>query len=344
MAKTSIVMKDIERPNRFEASEESATYGRYEIEPFMRGFGMTVGHALRRMLLSSIVGTAVTAVRVQGVKHEFMSLRSQQGNKPCVMQEDIIDVILNLKQLALTMDHDGVEKLTIDEVGPKTVTAADLKLKKGVELVNPDLVLAHLNEGGHLKMELEVELGRGYRPVEKRESSEIGRIPVDAAFSPVRKVHYQVVPTRVGQMTDFDKLVLEVWTNGAISPKAAIAYAAKILKEHLQILITFEEIDDTRSRREELTPEEQKILELLDISVDELDLTVRSSNCLRGINVGSLGELVVLSEPELIKARNFGAKSMTEIKDKIKEYNLRLGMKDEIADLRARARKGGQQG
>ena len=165
---------------------------------------------------------------------------------------------------------------------------------------------------------------------------------MDAAFSPVSRVHYQVVPTRVGQMTDFDKLILEVWTNGAISPQDAVAYAAKILKEHLQIFITFSEVDDTRPVNEDLSAEEQKILQLMDISVDEMDLSVRSSNCLRGINVGTLGELVDLSEQELLKARNFGAKSMTEIKDKVKEYGLRLGMRDEIAGLRARARR--QQG
>jgi len=334
MAKTSMVMKDIERPQRFEAVEATATYGRFEVEPFMRGFGMTVGHALRRLLLSSIVGTAVTAVRMQGAKHEFSSLPG--------MQEDVINVILNLKQLALKMDHDAPEKLTIDEKGPKTVTAADLKLKKGIEVINPELVIAHLNEDGHLKMELDIELGRGYRPVDNRQGAEIGRIPVDAAFSPVSRVHYQVVPTRVGQMTDFDKLILEVWTNGAISPQDAVAYAAKILKEHLQIFITFSEVDDTRPVNEDLSAEEQKILQLMDISVDEMDLSVRSSNCLRGINVGTLGELVDLSEQELLKARNFGAKSMTEIKDKVKEYGLRLGMRDEIAGLRARARR--QQG
>lgn len=334
MAKTSMIMKQVERPSKFETVEESATYGKYAVEPFMRGFGLTVGHALRRMLLSSIVGAAVTAVRVQGAKHEFSGLRG--------MQEDVIDVVLNLKQLALQTEHDGVEKVTLDVKGPKTVTAADLVLPAGLTLRNPELVLAHLNEEGHLKMELDVELGRGYRPVENRAGGEIGRIPVDAAFSPVRKVHYQVTPTRVGQMTDFDKLVIEVWTNGTISPKDAIAYAAKIVKEHMQIFITFEEIDDTRTVFEALNPDEQRLLEVLNLTVEELDLSQRPSNCLRGINIGTLGELASLSEAELMKARNLGKTTLQELKDKLTEHNLRLGMREEIEALRARAQRAGQ--
>jgi len=333
MAKKSIIMKDIEQPRKLEVVEETPNYGKIEIEPFMSGFGVTLGHAMRRMLLSSIVGAAVTSIKIQGIKHEFATLSG--------MQEDIIDLIFNLKKLAIKVEGTGPEKLTLDVKGDaktRVVTAADIKTKAGVEIINPELVLAHLNEDGHLKMELEVEIGRGYVGVDlKSKAEEIGRIHVDAMFSPVRKVNYRVEKCRVGQVTDFDKLIMEIWTNGAISVADAVAYAAKIIKEHMQVFINFDEVEEAEEAEEEMSPEELRLFDLLGTNVEEMELSVRASNCLRGANITSLIELVTMTEAELLKTRNFGSKSAQEIAARLTEMNLQLGMRPQIEELRAKA-------
>lgn len=309
------------KPKRLEVESEShtATYGKFSCEPLERGFGTTLGNALRRVLLSSLRGAAITGVRIKDVYHEFSAI-------PGVL-EDVTEILLNLKQVRLKMLTDSTKTLTLEARGEGRVTAGDIKTDGTVEILNPNLHLATLSPDGQLSMELIVKSGKGYVPAEanKEENQPIGFIPLDASFSPIRKVNYTVSQARVGQRTDYDKLTLEVWTDGSVTPEDAIAYAAKILKDQLTLFINFEEEPE---RVEERPAEEAPILnENLYRSVNELELSVRAANCLRNANIRYIGELVQKTEQEMLKTKNFGRKSLNEIKDILAEMGLSLGMK-----------------
>jgi DNA-directed RNA polymerase subunit alpha len=323
-------LKGFQRPKRLEVEKESqtATFGRFTAQPFERGFGTTIGNALRRILLSSIEGAAVTALKVEGVLHEFTAI-------PGVV-EDTTDIILNLKQIPFRLHGEHPEVLTLTAEGPASVKSGDIKASANVEILDPDLPILTLSEEGRIVMEMRLKRGRGYVPADRNFDDDlgIGYIPVDAVHSPVRKVNYRVEDARLGQTTDYDKLILEVWTNGAVTPQDAVAWAAKILKDHMAIFINFEEAPE-----EELdfpTTEDDRVLEMLGRSVDELELSVRSYNCLKNADIKTIGDLVTKSEPEMLKTKNFGRKSLNEIKDILAEMGLSLGMNVDLKKLKAR--------
>jgi DNA-directed RNA polymerase subunit alpha len=297
----------------------SPTYGRFILEPLERGFGTTIGNSLRRVLMSSLQGAAVIGVRIDGVQHEFSTV-------PGVL-EDVSEIVLNLKQLNVELVSDGPETLVIDVAGPKTVTAADIQEHEDVRVANPELEIATLEEEGKLKLEIIVDGGRGYVTAEELENIEQapGVIPMDATFSPVKRVAYDVENTRVGQRTDYDKLTMEVWTNGTVSPDDAVAFAAKILKDHLLVLMTFEE-EPEEEEEEIIDEEEQRLIDLLQHSVEELELSVRSRNCLQAAEIRTLGDLVQKTEAEMLKYRNFGRKSLQELASILAEMGLSFGM------------------
>ena len=308
------------RPRRLETEEETATghYGRFWCEPLERGFGVTLGNALRRVLLSSLQGAAITAVRIKGVLHEFSTI-------PGVI-EDVADIILNLKEVRLRVHVEGPRTLRVHKQGEGVITARELVSEdSAIDVLNPDLRIMTLNAEADVEMELSVGTGKGYRAAEKNKTEEmpIGTIPIDSIFSPVLKVNYTVTPARVGRETDFDRLNLEVWTNGAVSPADAVAYAAKILKDQLTIFINFEEPAEAAIA----TIEEPESLNAnLFRSVDELELSVRSANCLQNANIKYIGELVQRTEADMLKTKNFGRKSLNEIKEVLASMGLSLGM------------------
>ena len=308
------------RPRRLETEEETATthYGRFWCEPLERGFGVTLGNALRRVLLSSLQGAAITAVRIKGVLHEFSTI-------PGVI-EDVADIILNLKEVRLRVHVEGPRTLRVHKQGEGIITARDLVSEdSAIDVLNPDLRIMTLNAEADVEMELSVGTGKGYRAAEKNKTEDmpIGPIPIDSIFSPVLKVNYTVTPARVGRETDFDRLNLEVWTNGAVSPADAVAYAAKILKDQLTIFINFEEPTEAAVP----TIEEPESLNAnLFRSVDELELSVRSANCLQNANIKYIGELVQRTEADMLKTKNFGRKSLNEIKEVLAAMGLSLGM------------------
>jgi DNA-directed RNA polymerase subunit alpha len=286
-------------------------------EPLERGFGLTLGNALRRVLLSSLQGAAVTAIRIDGVLHEFSTIPG--------VREDVTDIILNIKSLALRMGGEGPRRITLSANGPGEVTAGMVSTGHDIEVMNPDLVICTLDEAAHLSMELTVESGKGYVPAgaNRSEDAPIGLIPVDAIYSPVRKVAYKVVNTRVGQITDHDKLSMEVMTNGAVSPEDAVALAARILQDQLQLFINFEEPHAAieEERKDEL-PFNKNLLR----KVDELELSVRSANCLKNDNIIYIGDLVQKTEADMLRTPNFGRKSLNEIKEVLAQMGLSLGM------------------
>ncbi|HEY2955236.1 MAG TPA: DNA-directed RNA polymerase subunit alpha [Candidatus Eisenbacteria bacterium] len=300
-------------------SANTDRYGKFVIEPLERGFGITVGNALRRVLLSSLQGAAITAVRIDGVLHEFSTL-------PGVI-EDVTEIILNLKQVRLKLHGDGPKKATFEMRGKGEVRAADLKVDAEVQVLNPDLHIATLNRDGDLRMEVEINGGRGYLSADQHSATDrpIGVIPIDSLFSPVTRVNFQVEATRLGQRIDYDKLTLEVWTDGSILPSDSVAVAAKILRDHFDLFIHFEEPIEEEVE-EEVDEEILRIRKLLGKSVDELELSVRSSNCLRAAEIKSIGDLVQKGEPEMLKYRNFGRKSLKEIQDILGEMGLHFGM------------------
>jgi len=312
---------DIIKPKRLEVDSESYSrfYGKFTAEPLERGFGTTLGNALRRVLLSSLRGAAITAVRIKDVYHEFSAIPG--------VREDVTEILLNLKQVRLKMLTDGVRILHLDVAGEQEVKAGDIKSDGMVEILNPGNHIASLAADGQLSLEMTVKTGKGFVPAEanKEEDQPIGYIPLDASFSPIRKVNYVVTQARVGQRTDYDKLTLEVTTDGSLTPENAVAYAAKILKEHLIMFINFEE---EPSGLEEKAMEEPPVLnENLYRSVNELELSVRAANCLRNANIRFIGELVQKTEQEMLKTKNFGRKSLNEIKEILQEMGLHLGMK-----------------
>ncbi len=311
--------RELIRPRDIESdAEPSETYWRFACEPLERGFGVTLGNALRRVLLSSLQGAAIIAVRVDGVLHEFSTI-------PGVM-EDVSDVVLNLKEVRLRLHGEGPKTLRVHKKGEGVLTAGDLALDdSSVEVVNADHKIATLAPEASIEMELTVGTGKGYLPAEKNKTEEmpIGTVPIDAIFSPVRKINYTVTPARVGRETDFDRLNFEVWTDGTVTPADAVGYAAKILKEQLNIFIGFDEPAETlQSVHEEPRPLNPNLFR----SVDELELSVRSANCLQNANIRFIGELVQRSESEMLKTKNFGRKSLNEIKAVLTSMGLELGM------------------
>ncbi len=315
-----MLWKGFQKPKQleFEAESLTTTYGRFWAQPYERGFGITVGNAIRRILLSSIEGAAITAVKLDGVLHEFSSV-------PGVV-EDTTDIILNLKQIPFKSHSDLPETLTLVAEGPGTVKAGDIKTSANVEILDPEIPIATLSKEGKLSMEMRLKRGRGYVSADQNFDDDlgIGYIPLDAVHSPVRKVNFTVEDARLGQTTDYDKLIIELWTNSAVTPQDAIAMAAKLLKDHMSIFINFEE-----SQEEELdfpSSDEQRLMETMNRSVDELELSVRSYNCLKNANIKSIGDLVTKTEPEMLKTKNFGRKSLNEIKDILTEMGLSLGM------------------
>jgi len=294
-------------------------YGKFIIEPLERGFGLTLGNALRRVMLSSLQGAAITAVRIDGVLHEFSTL-------PGVI-EDVTELILNLKQVRLKLHGDGPKKGTFEVRGKGEVRAGNLLVDSEVEVLNPDLHIATLNKDGDLRMEVEIDAGRGYVSADQHSQVDrpIGVIPIDSMFSPVTKVNYNVETTRLGQRIDYDKLAVEVWTDASILPSDAIAVAAKILRDHFTLFIHFEEPIEEEVE-EEVDEERQRVRRMLERSVEELELSVRSSNCLRAAEIKTIGDLVQKSEPEMLKYRNFGRKSLKEIQDILSEMGLHFGM------------------
>jgi DNA-directed RNA polymerase subunit alpha len=311
--------RDLIRPRTLEIEEKTANYGKFTCEPLERGFGTTLGNSLRRVLLSSIQGAAFTHVKMEGALHEFTSL-------PDVV-EDVTDIILNLKEVLLRVEDDRSYTVRIDKDEEGEVTAGDIDLVTGVSVLNPDQHIATISKGGKLHMELTIGTGRGYVPAERhgKANVSVGTIPVDALFSPIKKVNFTVTNARVGQQTDYDKLALEVWTNGAVAPDDAVAFAAKILKEQLNIFINFEETAEPVESP--VNEEQEKLNENLWRTVDELELSVRSANCLQNANIKYIGELVQKSESEMLKTKNFGRKSLKEIKEILAEMGLSLGMK-----------------
>jgi len=312
--------RDLIRPKALDVNKESLTdgYGKFVARPLERGYGLTLGNSLRRVMLSSLQGAAVTAVHIDGVVHEFTSIPD--------VKEDVADIILNLKEVCFQQTSEQVV-VTIDRKGPCTVTAGDIKTSDKVEILNPEQHLATVGEGGHLKAEIRVSMGRGYRPAEMNKSSDLpmGWVAVDSFFSPVRRVNYTVTQSRVGQRTDFDRLTLEVWTNGAVGPEDAVALGAKILKDQLSVFLNFEEEPEpVVEAKEEVSPAFNPNLLR---SVEELELSVRSANCLQNANIKYIYELVQKTEAEMLKTKNFGRKSLNEIKDILATMGLSLGMK-----------------
>jgi DNA-directed RNA polymerase subunit alpha len=313
--------RDLISPKGVEVDSDSltSTYGKFTIRPLERGYGITIGNSLRRVLLSSMMGSSVTSVRFERVLHEFSTI-------PDVM-EDVTDIILNLKQVRFRQHTPDVLNLKISKSGPGKVTAADIQLNDKIEVLNPDQHIATLGGSAKFDAEITVSFGRGYVPSEELEllNTGVGIIPVDAIFSPIRRVNYNVTNARVGQKTDYDALTLEVWTDGSIKPEEAVALAAKIMKEQLQVFVTFDEaVEPTTEKEEKRSP---VLNENLFRSVDDLELSVRSANCLKNANIRFIGELVVKSEAEMLKTKNFGRKSLNEIKEILVEMGLGLGLK-----------------
>jgi DNA-directed RNA polymerase subunit alpha len=326
-----MLWKGFQKPKRLEVERQTLTakFGRFSAQPFERGFGTTIGNALRRILLSSIEGAGITAVKIEGVLHEFSSI-------PGVV-EDTTDLILNLKQIPFRIHSDHPEILTLAAEGPKVVKSGDIEAGANVEILDPDIPIATLSEEGRISVEMRLKRGRGYVAADQNFDDDlgIGYIPVDSAHSPVRKVNYIVEDARLGQRTDYDKLTLEVWTNGAVTPQDAVALASKLLKDHMAIFINFEE--STEEEMDFQVGDEERMLETLGRSVDELELSVRSYNCLKNANIKTIGDLVTKSEVEMLKTKNFGRKSLNEIKDILTEMGLTLGMNIDLKKLKARS-------
>ena len=292
-------------------------YAKFTCEPLERGFGTTLGNSLRRVLLSSLQGAAITSIKIDGALHEFTSV-------PDVV-EDVTDIVLNLKEVVVKAHSAKTQVVRIDKEGPCEVKAGDIQVNDQIEILNPDHVICTVAKGGRFSAELTINVGRGYVPAERNKAPgmSIGAIPIDSIFSPIRRVNYTVTNARVGQITDYDKLALEVWTNGAVVPEDAVALAAKILKDQLTIFINFEEEEEPLHQESE----EEPLNENLFRSVEELELSVRSANCLQNANIHLIGELVQKTEAEMLKTKNFGRKSLKEIKEILSEMGLSLGMK-----------------
>lgn len=312
------------RPKRVDVDEATHTrfYGEFTIQPLERGFGITLGNALRRVLLSSIQGAAITSIKIDGVLHEFSTIPG--------IKEDVTDIILNLKGVRFKLGAADTKIVKLNVTSAGAITAGDIITDGTIEVLNPDHYIATMSGGGSFKAEMVVKMGKSYLPAKKELDPDQpeGTINIDAIFSPVKKVNYVVSHARVGQITDYDKLVMEVWTDGSVAPGDAMAYAAKILKQQLDVFINFEEVE------EEVLPEKEdepgNVNEILMRSVEDLELSVRSANCLKNAGINTIGELVQRTEADMLKTKNFGRKSLSEIKDILNEYGLIFGMKLDI--------------
>src|SRR3989338_6631348 len=313
---------DLIKPKKLEVDEKGLTsnYGKFYAEPFERGFGQMIGNSLRRILLSSLMGAAIVSVRIKGILHEFSTIRG--------ITEDVTDIILNLKEVRLKLHDTEQQTLKIEAKGPRTIQAKDIAAGPGVEILNPEQHVATLSREGKLEMEMVAKLGRGYVPAErnKEEGVPVDTIFMDAVFSPVRKVNFTITNARVAQRTDYDRLVFEVWTDGGVKPADAVAYAAKIIQDQVQIFINFTE--EPKPQTQEESPP-VALNDNLFRSVDELEFSVRSQNCLQNADIKYIGELVQKTEQEMLKTKNFGHKSLNEIKEVLREMALELGMKVE---------------
>ena len=311
-------MIEIEKP-KLECVELSDRYGKFIIEPLERGFGTTLGNSMRRVLLSSLPGVAATSIRIDGVLHEFSTIEG--------VKEDVTEIILNIKELCCKLNTIGSRKVTVDAVGPCEVRARDIINDYDVEIVDPELHIATLDEGGKLRMEITLEHGRGYVVADrnKRQDMPIGEIAIDSIFTPVSKVNYVVENTRVGQITDFDKLTLEIWTKGEIAPDEAASIAAKILTEHLSQFLT----DRVQGVEILVEKEESKKEKILEMNIEDLDLSVRSYNCLKRAGINTVEELVQKDEDEMMKVRNLGRKSLEEVQQKLANLGLTLRLNEE---------------
>ena len=313
-----------ELPSKLTKIEEgsTSTYAKFVAEPFEAGYGHTVGNSLRRVLLSSIEGSAISSIKIEGVNHEFQSIDG--------VVEDVTDVVLNLKKVLIVSQKRETLTLSIKVSRDGAVTAADIQLDPAIQIINPEQVICTLDKNRTFEAEIEIKTGRGYYPGEqnKKEEQSIGVIPIDSLFSPVRLVKYAVEATRVGQITDYDKLNLEVWTDGRITPDDALKQSASILKHHLDV---FDRVSDEsfefESQQSEVSEEQNKLRKLLNMSVNEIELSVRAANCLNNANITTVGELAMKTEQEMLKYRNFGKKSLNEIKEKLEALGLSLGMK-----------------
>ncbi len=321
-----------ELPNRLEKVEDSATdtYAKFVAEPFEAGYGHTLGNSLRRVLMSSLEGAAISSIKIEGAQHEFSSL-------PGVLQ-DVTDIILNLKKVKFKVADRESRMLFINVKKEGDVTAGDIQLETGVEVVNPDQIICTLDKEQKFEAELEIKVGRGYASGEenKREEQPIGVIAIDSLFSPVTRVKYDVSDTRVGMVTDYDKLNLEIWTDGRLTPDEALLQASAILKHHLDIFVDFDkEPVEFEEQEEKSSTQDSALKKLLNMSVNEIELSVRAANCLNNANITTVGQLAMKSEAEMLKYRNFGKKSLNEIKDKLSQLGLSLGMKFEegLVDL-----------
>lgn len=312
-------MAEFEKP-KIERVEAQETHGKYVIEPLERGYGQTLGNSLRRVLLSSLPGAAVTSVRIEGVQHEFSTVRG--------IKEDVTEIILNLKRLAVRLYADGVKTISIDKRGPCELKAVDLAVDSEVEIINEDLHVATLNEDAHLQMILTLDKGRGYVTAERNKTNNmpIGVIPIDSIFTPVTKVNYTVEDTRVGQITDYDKLTLEIWTDGSLLPDEAISTAAKILTNHLTMFTGLTERSAIVDFNE---PEDSKKEKVLEMTIEELDLSVRAYNCLKRAGINTVAELVQRNQEDMMKVRNLGKKSLEEVELKLIALGLGLRASDE---------------
>jgi DNA-directed RNA polymerase subunit alpha len=314
--------RDLIRPKKLQVEAESYTntYGKYYAEPFERGFGTTLGNSLRRVILSSLQGAAITSVKIKGVLHEFSAIPG--------VTEDVTDIILNLKGVRFKMHGQEPRTIRIMHKGEGVLKARDIITDSNVEILNSDHHIATCSKDANLEMDMVVKMGKGYVPADRNrdEKAPVGTIPIDSIFTPVIKVNFTVTNARVGQITDYDKLILEVWTDGSVKPDDAVAYAAKILKEQLTIFINFDE-EAEPTEEVEVEEEREKLNENLYRSVDELELSVRSANCLKNAGIKLIGELVSRSEAEMLKTQNFGRKSLNEIKDILVDMGLTLGMK-----------------
>ncbi len=314
-------MIEIEKPTINKYIDEDGNYGKFVVEPLERGYGTTLGNALRRILLSSLPGAAVTSVKIDGVLHEFSTIPG--------VKEDVTEIILNLKKLAVRLNGENTKRVIINAVGPKEVTAADIIGDSEMEIFNPDLHIATLEENATLVMEINLARGRGYVPAEmnKTENTPISVIPVDSIYTPVRKVNFTIENTRVGQVTDYDRLVLEIWTDGSITPDEGVSIGAKIMQEHLNLFI---QLTDTTDAMEIMVEKEEDQKEkALEMTIEELELSVRSFNCLKRAAINTVEELTQKSEDDMMKVRNLGKKSLDEVKAKLEELGLGLRPSDE---------------
>ncbi|HOO70414.1 MAG TPA: DNA-directed RNA polymerase subunit alpha [Spirochaetota bacterium] len=316
------LLKGFKRPSKilFEHDELQPDYGRFIAEPFEKGYGLTIGNSLRRVLLSSIEGAAITAIKIEGVPHEFGVIEG--------VYEDVTRIILNLKKLRVKYEGEMAKVIHIIKEGAGDLTGQDFNIDPDISVMNPEIKIATLNANGKIDMEVQIERGKGYVPAEinKKNTETVGVIPIDSIFTPIKKVNVKVEDTRVGQRTDFDKLILEIWTDGSISPEDALAYAAKIIKDHMTIFINFEE--EVEEEIELVDENQEKLKSLLGKSIDEIELSVRSYNTLKSLDISTIDQLVKKTEDELRKSKHFSDMVLKEIKEKLEQYHLSLGLKE----------------